>query len=69
MGRFSCGGTGGVLQWSHYENGAEGVMDRKRLEEQMSALPIVQYEFFNTDELVFTDRVRQIGRASCRERV
>lgn len=40
-------------------------MDRKRLEEQMSALPIVQYEFFNTDELVFTDRVRRICETEC----
>ena len=40
-------------------------MDRKLLEEQMSTLPIVQYEFFDTDELVFTDRVRTVCEMEC----
>ena len=40
-------------------------MDRKLLEEQMSTLPIVQYEFFDTDELVFTDRVRAVCEMEC----
>ena len=40
-------------------------MDRKLLEEQMSTLPIVQYEFFDTDELVFTDRVQAVCEMEC----
>ena len=40
-------------------------MDRKLLEEQMSTLPIVQYEFFDTDELVFTDRIRTVCEMEC----
>ena len=40
-------------------------MDRKLLEEQMSALPIVQYDFFETEELVFTPRVRTICEMEC----
>lgn len=41
-------------------------MDRKRLEEQLSALPIVQYEFFRTEDLVFTPRVRTVCQLECR---
>ena len=40
-------------------------MDRKLLEEQMSALPIVQYDFFETEELVFTPRVRTVCEMEC----
>ena len=40
-------------------------MDRKLLEEQMSAQPIVQYDFFETEELVFTPRVRTVCEMEC----
>ena len=40
-------------------------MDRALLERQMSELPIVQYEFFETEELVFTSRVRAICEMDC----
>lgn len=40
-------------------------MDRERLEEQLRALPIVQYEFFETRELVFTSRVRTVCEMEC----
>lgn len=40
-------------------------MDRTLLEEQMTRLPIVQYEFFPTEELVFTPRVRAVCKLEC----
>ena len=40
-------------------------MDRELLERQMSELPIVQYEFFEREELVFTSRVRTICETDC----
>ena len=40
-------------------------MDRKLLEEQLRALPLVQYEFFPTDTLVFTPRVRAVCEMEC----
>lgn len=40
-------------------------MDRKLLEEQMRTLPIVQYEFFKTSDLVFTPRVRKVCEMEC----
>lgn len=40
-------------------------MDRSRLEEQLRALPIVQYEFFETRELTFTSRVRTVCETDC----
>ncbi len=40
-------------------------MDRALLEQQMSELPIVQYEFFETGELVFSDRVRYVCETEC----
>lgn len=40
-------------------------MDRKLLEGQLAQLPIVQYEFFETSELVFTHRVRQVCESEC----
>ena len=40
-------------------------MNRELLEQQMMELPIVQYEYFRTEELVFTDRVRWICEAEC----
>ena len=41
------------------------LLDRALLEEQMSQLPIVQYEFFPTSELVFSEKVRHICRTEC----
>ncbi len=40
-------------------------MDRSWLEERLRELPIVQYEFFDTAELTFTPRVRQVCEADC----
>ena len=40
-------------------------MDRKAFEEQLCELPIVQYEFFETSELTFTPRVRQVCETDC----
>ena len=40
-------------------------MDREKLERQMAALPIVQYIFFETEELVFTRRVRTVCETDC----
>ena len=40
-------------------------MDRELLAQQLCALPIVQYEFFETSDLLFSDRVRHICRTEC----
>ena len=40
-------------------------LDRARLEEQLRALPIMQYEFFHTAELTFTPRVRTVCETDC----
>lgn len=40
-------------------------MDVERLKEQMGALPIVQYEFFDTAELTFSQRVRRVCQQEC----
>ncbi len=40
-------------------------MDREKLEAQLRELPIVQYEFFDTRDLVFTERVREVCRIEC----
>ena len=40
-------------------------MDRTLLEEGLRELPIVQYEFFETEELVFTPRVRVVCEMEC----
>ena len=45
--------------------GTEGNMDRGRLEEQLRELPLVQYEFFETRDLVFTPRVRAVCEMEC----
>lgn len=37
-------------------------MDRERLERQLAELPLVQYEFFETAELTFSKRVREVCR-------
>ena len=40
-------------------------MDRDTFERQLSELPIVQYEFFETAELTFTPRVRLVCETDC----
>ena len=40
-------------------------MDEKKLEARLSGLPICQYAFIDTAELVFTERVRYICRTEC----
>ena len=40
-------------------------MDRNLLERRMAELPIVQYVFFETEELVFTERVRIVCQTDC----
>ena len=40
-------------------------MDREKLEERLRELPIVQYEFFETGDLTFTQRVREVCRLEC----
>lgn len=40
-------------------------MDKEQLAQQLCELPIVQYEFFETCELTFSDRVRYICRTEC----
>ena len=39
--------------------------DRTELERQLAELPLYQYEFLKTDELTFTERVRDICRSEC----
>jgi predicted metal-binding protein len=41
------------------------MLDKKVLEEQLSALPLFQYAFMKSEELLFTDRVRHIRREEC----
>ena len=40
-------------------------MDRQNLEQKLCELPIVQYEFFETQELLFTERVRYVCETEC----
>ena len=40
-------------------------MDKARVEAQLAALPILQYEFIQTSELHFTERVRHICETEC----
>ena len=40
-------------------------MNMPQLEAQLSELPIVQYEFFKTEELTFTPRVRLVCETDC----
>lgn len=40
-------------------------MNRTILEQQLSQLPLFQYEFYSTEELIFTDRVRHICKTEC----
>jgi len=40
-------------------------MNREQLEAQLAELPLLQYEFFRTEELTFTQRVRYICETEC----
>lgn len=40
-------------------------MNRQALEQKLCELPIVQYEFFETEELLFTERVRYVCETEC----
>ncbi len=40
-------------------------MDRQRLERDLARLPVYQYAFIRTDELVISERVRHICRTQC----
>ena len=41
------------------------MLDREKLEAQLSQLPLFQYAFMKSDELLFTHRVRQICETEC----
>ena len=40
-------------------------MDRQKLEEQLAVLPLYEYAFIKTDELLFSERVRYICQTEC----
>ena len=40
-------------------------MDKERLTEMLSELPLFQFEFIKTEELVFSEHVRYICRTEC----
>lgn len=40
-------------------------MNKAALEERLSELPLLQYEFIDTDELVFSENIRHICRTEC----
>ncbi len=40
-------------------------MNRVLLEEQLAELPIAQYEFFSTEELEFSERIRRVCEREC----
>lgn len=40
-------------------------MDKEKLEQQLAQLPLYQYAFIRTEELVFTERVRKICEREC----
>ena len=40
-------------------------MDRSALEAELTQLPILQYEFIQTSELTFSDRVRRVCETEC----
>lgn len=42
-------------------------MNKTLLAQQFSELPIVQYEFFSTSDLVFSEKVRHICRTECQQ--
>lgn len=41
------------------------MLNKELLEQQLLELPLFQYAFMKTDELIFTDRVRHICREEC----
>ena len=41
------------------------MLNRELLEQQLSELPLFQYAFMKTDELLFTERVRHICKEEC----
>ena len=41
------------------------MLDREKLEQQLCELPLYQYAFLNTEDLVFTERVRKICESEC----
>ena len=41
------------------------MIDREKLEGKLRQLPILQYEFIKTEELVFSERVRYICKSEC----
>lgn len=41
------------------------MLNKEWLEQQMSELPLFQYAFLKTDELIFTERVRHVCREEC----
>lgn len=41
------------------------MLNKELLEQQLLELPLFQYAFMSTDELVFTDRVRHICKEEC----
>ncbi len=41
------------------------MFDRVVLEQQLSQLPLFQYEFLKSEELVFTERVRHVCESDC----
>ena len=40
-------------------------MDLAKLEEGLAALPLYQYDFLETSELVFSPRIREVCRQEC----
>jgi predicted metal-binding protein len=40
-------------------------MDQTKLEERLQELPLYEYAFLSTDDVVFTDRVRHICKQEC----
>lgn len=40
-------------------------MDRALLERQLAELPLAQYEFFRTEELEFSERIRRVCETEC----
>lgn len=40
-------------------------MNRELLEEQLAQLPLAQYQFFSTQELEFSERIRLVCRMEC----
>lgn len=41
------------------------MLNKELLEQQLQELPLFQYAFMSTDELIFTDRVRHICKEEC----